>query len=188
MRSLVSLDQAALAQLAGPWCGRAPVAPRGLAVVRDGRTLGAIAFAPADRERDLCPPASFVISALWVSPDEVREHIGTQLIQKTCAQLLLDKARCLVAYGTDGPSDCRRLPSAWLERVGFREHVGGVQWRIELSRTVPWSSVVDAAGAALRAVRSPGTPQPAGNVASRISRRRGPSSPRGIDGPRRSGN
>ena len=45
-----------------------------------------------------------------------------------CALLVAEGGRCLIAYGTPGRPDCAHLPAGWLERVGFKEHVGGVQW------------------------------------------------------------
>ncbi|HQD60447.1 MAG TPA: hypothetical protein PLS37_04410 [Propioniciclava tarda] len=166
MRTLVTLAPSDVAALACPWCGRCPdAAQRGLAVVRDGRTVGVLVLGAADAERDLCPPGASVIERLWVNPDDVGEHIGTQLVQRACALLVAEGGRCLIAYGTPGRPDCAHLPAGWLERVGFKEHVGGVQWRIELRRTVPVAELLADAVARLGQLVRPGQrPQPAGRV------------------------
>lgn len=155
MRSLAPLDTRDLGGLACPWCGRAPErGSRGFKAVRDGRILGVIVLAPSLGERDLCPPGASVIEQLWVDPAEVGEHVGTQLVHRACALLAAERARCLVAYGTYGRPDCAHLPAAFLAATGFREHVGGVQWRIELRRTLPvLPAVADAGRAVLRWVR-----------------------------------
>ena len=54
-------------------------------MVRDGRTVGVLVLGAADAERDLCPAGASVIERLWVSPDDVGEHIGTQLVKRACA-------------------------------------------------------------------------------------------------------
>nr|NLI49422.1 GNAT family N-acetyltransferase [Propionibacterium sp.] len=165
MRSLVPLHRADLATLACPWCGAVPTrGDRGFAVVREGRAIGALVLAPGDRDRDLCPPGASVIERLWVAPADLGEHVGTQLVQRACALLVAERARCLVAYGTRGRPDCGHLPAAFLDAVGFSEHVDGVQWRIDLRRTLPLAPLRDAAGAALRLVRGTGRPLPASRV------------------------
>lgn len=163
MRSLLPLGPGELKTLACPWCGRTPErGDRGFKAVRDGRTIGVLVLAQADRERDLCPPGASVIERLWVAPDDVGEHIGTQLVQRACALLVAERGRCLVAYGTAHRPDCGHLPASWLAEVGFVEHVGGVQWRIELSRTLPLASTIsDAAARAWHVVRPGHRPQPA---------------------------
>jgi len=166
MRSLVPLGRRELASLPCPWCGAVPErGERGFAVVREGRPIGAVVLAPSDRDRDLCPPGASVVERLWVAPPDVGEHVGAQLVQRACALLVAERARCLVAYGTRGRPDCAHLPAGFLDAVGFREHVDGVQWRIELRSTLPFASLVrDAAGSALRLVRGSGRPLPASRV------------------------
>lgn len=166
MRSIIPLGPREVAALACPWCGTAPDrGERGYLVAREGRPLGAIVLAPSDRDRDLCPPGASVIERLWVAPSDVGEHVGTQLVQRACAVLVAERARCLVAYGTRGRPDCGHLPAGFLDAAGFREHVDGVQWRIELRRTLAVPPLVrDAAGAAVRLVRGSGRPLPAGRV------------------------
>ncbi len=166
MRSLVTVGPHDLAGLVCPWCGAVPErGDRGFLIAREGRPIGAVVLAAADRDRDLCPPGASVIERLWVAPTDVGEHVGTQLIQRACALLVGERARCLVAYGTRGRPDCAHLPAGFLDAVGFREHVGGVQWRIELRRTVAVPPLIrDAAGAAVRLVRGSGRPLPANRV------------------------
>ena len=166
MRSLVALGAGEIKTLACPWCGRTPDrGDRGFRAVRDGRTIGVLVLGAADRERDLCPPGASVIERLWVAPEDVGEHVGTQLVQRACALLVAERGRCLVAYGTAGRPDCEHLPASWLADAGFVEHVGGVQWRIELSRTLPLASrIQDAAAHAWHAVRPGRRPQPAGRM------------------------
>lgn len=165
MRTLLPLTSSDVAGLACPWCGALPTrGQRGFQVVREGRPIGAVVLAPSDRDRDLCPPGASVIERLWVAPQDVGEHVGTQLVQRACALLAAERARCLIAYGTRGRPDCAHLPADFLDAVGFREHVDGVQWRIELRRTLPLAPLRDAAGAALRLVRGSGRPLPAGRV------------------------
>lgn len=165
MRSLAVLAAHETRELVCPWCGRRP--DRGseaVVALRDGRVIGALVLAPADRDRDLCPPDSFVIERLWVNPDDVGENIATQLVQRACADLLLRRARCLVAYGTRGRPTCSRPPADWLLHAGFAEYVGGVQWRLELRRTLPiFPALKDAAALAVRLLR-PERPQPANRV------------------------
>lgn len=165
MRSLIPLETRELRELSCPWCGRTP--ERGVAgfkVVRDGWTLGAIVLARVEPERDLCPPSALVIERLWVIPDDVRERVGSQLVERACAHVVAQRGRCLIAYGARGRPDCGHLPVAWLERVGFAEHVGGAQWRIELKRTLPvLEAITKVTSDAFRALR-PGRPQPANRV------------------------
>lgn len=168
MRSIVALDAAELSRMRCPYCGRsADPGAAGFRAVKDGRTLGVLTFAQADR--DLGPAGSFVVDQLWVAEGETGERVATHLLQKVCARLTGERARFLIAFGTSARSDCHRLPAGWLQAVGFRDHVAGAQWRLELRQTLPLASALrGVAGAALRVVRpGPGTPQPAGRVACR---------------------
>lgn len=172
MRSIVALGPGDSRALVCPWCGRTPErGDRAFATVRDGRTIGALVLASAVPERDLCPPGASVIERLWVAPEDVGENVGTQLVQRACAVLVGERARYLLAYGTPGRPDCGHLPASWLAEVGFAEHVDGVQWRIELTRTLPLASLVrDAAAQASRVLRpSRQRPQPAGRVQRKAS-------------------
>ncbi len=165
MRNLVPLEARELRELVCPWCGRTPErGTSGFKVVRDGRTLGAIVLAAAEQERDLCPPGAFVVDRLWVSPGDVREHVGSQLVQRACAQLTSQRARCLIALGTRGRPDCAHLPASWLERAGFAKHGGGAQWRIEFKRTLPVLETVARAAQDVARALHPGRPQPANRV------------------------
>ena len=160
MRSLVPLTEQDACRLICPWCGRAARGTGGFRVVRGGATIGAAVLAPPERGSDLCPPRSAVLSRLWVRPDDVGEHVGTQLVQRVCAELLASDLRHLVAYGTRGRPDCAHLPVGWLAVVGFADH-GGTQWRIDLRRAAPSLGFVrDAASGLLRGWR-PGRDKPA---------------------------
>ena len=166
MRTLAPLTPAEITGLVCPWCGRAPErGERGFKAVRNGRTIGAVVLAAALRDRDLCPPGTYVIERLWVHPDDVGEHVGTQLVQRACSLLVADRGRILVAYGTDGVPDCAHLPASWLASAGFAEHVDGVQWRIDLRRTLPLAGLArDAAAMASRLVRPRSHPEPAARL------------------------
>lgn len=163
MRSMQPMDAADLATLSCPWCGRVRSGgTAGFKVVRDKVVLGAIVLAPHAGEVGLCPAGSVVVKALWVRPEEVGEHVGTQLVERAAAHLRAGHARCLVSAGSRGPGDCAHPPGSWLEHVGFVEHVAGVQWRLDLRRTLPLvRQVTDAVGAAVRVLR-PGRPAAAG--------------------------
>lgn len=162
MRTLTVLGAREASRCECPWCHRTPPrASRAIAAVRDGRRIGLLVLAPAEPERDLCAPGASVIEQLWVSPDDVGEHVGTQLLQRACAILIAEHGRCLIAYGSPYSTDCRTLPATWLAKCGFTEHVDGVQWRIDLNRTAPWASrISDAFASVVRSVR-PGRPQTA---------------------------
>lgn len=142
MRSVVPLSPADLTSLVCPWCGRTPgAATAGFKVVRDRTVLGLVAVAPSHGQAGVCPHGAVVIEQLWVRREDVEELIGTQLVQRVAGQAVARGARCLVARGTRGAPDCRHLPGDWLDRVGFVEHVAGVQWRLDFRRT---ASVLDA--------------------------------------------
>lgn len=166
MRTVLPLSAAEASRLACPWCGQArDRGVQGFKTVREGRTIGALVLAPAHPDRDLCPPGSTVIEALWVAPDDLGEHVGTQLVQRACGLLTTQRSRHLIAYGASGRPDCSHLPSNWLAHVGFVEHVDGVQWRIDLRRTLPVLSLLrDAAALPSRILRPRGEPQAAGRV------------------------
>jgi GNAT superfamily N-acetyltransferase len=166
MRSLQSLGPREATSVVCPWCGRTPTrGERGVQAVREGRTLGVLILAAGDPERDLCPPGASVIERLWVAPEDVGEHVGTQLLQRACAQLVSEGARWLVANGTTGRPDCGRLPAGWLAKAGFVEHVRGSQWRIELRRTVVWADVLgDAAASVTRIIQPEPRARPVGRA------------------------
>lgn len=133
MRSLVPLDSHDLRELACPWCGRTPQrATFGLKAVRGSAVVGLVAAAPASELGGFYPPGSVVVVQMWVRPEDLGELIGTQLVQRLAATVAPRRGRCLVAGGTRGASDCRHLPAAWLEGLGFVESVRGVQWRLDL--------------------------------------------------------
>lgn len=162
MRSVVPLTPHELRGLTCPWCGRTPgAATAGFKVLRDRTVLGAIAVAPSHGQAGLCPSSAAVVEQLWVRREDVGELIGTQLVQRAAGQAVAQGARCLVARGTRGVPDCRHLPGGWLDRVGFVEHVAGVQWRLEFRRT---ATILDAVrgvtDAAARLARG-GRPAPA---------------------------
>jgi len=166
MRTVQSLSPRDLAAVACPWCGATPPrGERGLRALRDGHTLGVLVYGRADAERDLCAPGAWVVEQLWVDPREVGERIGTQLIQRACAELTGERARCLIAYGASGRPDCTHPPAGFLASAGFAEHVGGVQWRLDLRRTVPvWTRLRDAGAFGVRWWRTRPQAQPAGRV------------------------
>ncbi len=141
MRSIQPLDGDDLRALACPWCGRPPVgASLGFKVVRERSVVGAIVLGePVDA---VCPPRSLAVKQVWVAPGDVRELIGTQLVHRAAGQLKARGVRCVVSGGTAGVPDCSHPPADFLATVGFVEHVRGVQWRLDLRRTVP---VLDAA-------------------------------------------
>ena len=94
MRSIVALGPAEARALVCPWCGRTPErGDRAFKVVRDGVTIGALVLASAVTERDLCPPGASVIERLWVAPADVGENVGTQLVQRACAVLVVPAGR-----------------------------------------------------------------------------------------------
>lgn len=167
MRSMQPMDAHELAALGCPWCGRVRQGGvLGFKVVRDKVVLGAIVLAPDRGELGVCPSGTAVVRSLWVRPEEVGEHVGTQLVERAAAHLRAGHARCLVSAGTRGTADCARPPASWLEHVGFVEHVAGVQWRLDLRRTLPLvRQVSDALDAAVRAFR-PARPAPAGRNAA----------------------
>lgn len=136
MRSLVALDSHDLRALACPWCGRTPRgATHGLKAVRDGEVVGVLAAAPASELGGMYPSNSVVVLQLWVRREDLGELIGTQLVQRLAATAP-PRVRCIVASGTHRAGDCRHLPSTWLESLGFVESVAGVQWRLDLRRTL----------------------------------------------------
>lgn len=161
MRSVQPLDAAEVRKSVCPWCSRSPRrASGGFQVVRDRKTIGVIGYAPARESDGHAPSGSATITVLWVSPSDVGEHIGTQLLQRLIWQLRAGGVRCLIASGTRGVPTCDRLPADWLENVGFTEHVAGVQWRMDLRGTLPlWAWLKDAAAAASDQLRG-WRPQP----------------------------
>ena len=161
MRSVQPADFVDLRALACPRCGATPRdATLGFKVVRDREVLGFLALAPSDAVGVL-PRGSMLVEQLWVRQDDVGELIGTQLLQRAAGALHARGVRCLVARGTLGVSDCRHLPGAWLEHVGFVVQVRGVQWRLDLRRTLPVPDAVRAAWAAAGGVLRPGRATPA---------------------------
>lgn len=161
MRSVQPAEPSELRTLACPRCGRTPQsATLGFKVVRDRTVIGFIAVAPSDAVGVL-PVGSMVVEQLWVHPADVGELVGTQLVQRAAGVLHARGVRCLVAKGTRGASDCRHLPGSWLERVGFAEAVRGVQWRLDLRRTIPVRDAVRAAWASLGRLVRPERPAPA---------------------------
>lgn len=150
MRSVQQVDASEVRVVACPYCGRTPRrASGGFKVVRDKKLIGLIGYAPARDELGHAPSGSAVITVLWVNPNDVGEHVGTQLVQRVAWQLRASGVKCLIASGTRGVPTCERLPADWLESVGFNEHVSGVQWRMDLRNTLPvWSWLRDLAYAA----------------------------------------
>ena len=115
MRSLVELDSHDLRELACPWCGRTPRgASGGFKAVREGRVVGALAFAAGADLGGMYPANSIVVLQLWVRREDLGELIGTQLVQRLAAAAP-QRTRCVIAAGTHRAGDCRRLPAAWLE-------------------------------------------------------------------------
>lgn len=167
MRSLQPLDGHDLRVLACPACGRTPSqASFGFKAVREGLVVGVLAAAPASELGGFYPRDAVVITQAWVRSDDVRELIGTQLVQRTAAVLAGRRVRCLVAGGTRGVPDCAHLPADFLERLGFVEFVPGSQWRLDLRSTVKVPDAVAALAAGLAGLVRPGRPAPAGRTAS----------------------
>lgn len=162
MRSLVALDSHDLRELACPWCGRTPRgASGGFKAVREGRVVGALAFAPGADLGGMYPANSIVVLQLWVRREDLGELIGTQLVQRLAAAAP-QRTRCVIAAGTHRAGDCCRLPAAWLEGRGFVEAVVGAQWKLDLRRTVPVTGVVRGALDAVGRLVRPPRPSPAG--------------------------
>ena len=136
MRSQVALDSRDLATVVCPWCGRgAPRSSFGFKVLRDDEVVGMLACSASEELGGFYPVSSVVITQLWVRPDDVGELVGSQLVQRLAAVVLPGRVRYVVAGGTHGASDCRHLPSGFLDALGFVESVPGVQWRLDLRRT-----------------------------------------------------
>ena len=162
MRSLVPLDSRDLATRACPWCGRTPRgASGGFKAVREGRVVGALAFAAGADLGGMYPANSIVVLQLWVRREDLGELIGTQLVQRLAAAAP-QRTRCVIAAGTHRAGDCCRLPAAWLEGRGFVEAVVGAQWKLDLRRTVPVTGVVRGALDAVGRLVRPPRPSPAG--------------------------
>lgn len=173
MRSLMALDSRDLRELACPWCGRTPrAATGGFKAVRDGRVVGVLAFASASELGGMHPTGSAVILQLWVRREDLGELIGTQLVQRL-ADSAPRRVRCLVVAGTHGAGHCFRLPSTWLERLGFVESVAGAQWKLDLRRTVRVPEAVRGVADALGRLARPARPAPAGRVGRSEPDRRG---------------
>lgn len=161
MRSIRQAEPGDLRTRACPVCGAVPRwATLGFTVARDGEVVGFLALAPSDA-LGVLPRGSMVVEQLWVRPEDVGEQVGTQLVQRAAAVLHARRVRCLVATGTRGVADCRHLPGAWLERVGFVEQVRGAQWRLDLRRAVPVPDAVRAAWAGVGRLVRPVRPAPA---------------------------
>lgn len=163
MRSLMALDSVDLRAQACPWCGRVPQrATFGWKAVRDGEVVGLLALTPASELGGPYPPGSVVVVQAWVRRQDVRELIGSQLVHRAAAAGTTRRVRSIVAPGTNGVPDCRHLPGAFLDKVGFVESIAGRQWRLDLRRTLPVGaglrSVLDAVGRLVRPLR----PSPAG--------------------------
>ncbi|HHU37859.1 MAG TPA: hypothetical protein GXZ45_00990 [Propionibacterium sp.] len=165
MRSLVALDSVDLRTLACPWCGRVPQrATFGWKAVRDGKVVGVLAAAPASELGGPYPPGSVVVVQAWVRREDVRELIGTQLVHRAAAALINRRVRCVVAPGTYGVPDCRHLPGAFLDKLGFAESIAGRQWRLDLRRTVVVPDAVRSAVTGFARLLRPGRPAPAGRT------------------------
>ncbi len=150
MRSVQRLDGHQVKLSVCPWCGCHPRrAAAGLQIVRDRKVIGLIGYANARNDAGHSPSGFAVVTVLWVDPEEVGEHVGSQLLQRLAWELRADGYRILMSPGTRGVPNCSRPPAEWLEGVGFTEHVTGLQWRLDLRRTVPaWRWLADAAAAA----------------------------------------
>lgn len=165
MRSLVALDSVDLRSLACPWCGRVPQgATFGWKAVRDGVVVGVLAAAPASELGGPYPTGSVVVVQAWVRREDVRELIGTQLVHRAAAALTSRRVRSIVVPGTYGVPDCRHLPGAFLDKLGFVESIAGRQWRMDLRRTVVVPDVVRTVATGLGRLVRPGRPAPAGRV------------------------
>lgn len=153
MRSLVALDTSDLRQLSCPWCGRTPPrATHGFKVVRAGTVIGMVAAAPGTDLGDPYPSGAVVITQAWVRREDLGEGVGSQLLHRLARQLIQQRrrgVRYLVAPGTRGELDCRHLPGAFLDGLGFEECVAGAQWRLDLRRTVPLPDALRGVGVAL---------------------------------------
>ena len=118
MRSVQQVDASEVRVVACPYCGRTPRrASGGFKVVRDKKLIGLIGYAPARDELGHAPSGSAVITVLWVNPNDVGEHVGTQLVQRVAWQLRASGVKCLIASGTRGVPTCERLPADWLGEV-----------------------------------------------------------------------
>ncbi len=165
MRSVQPVAPGDLRSVACPDCGRTPrVATHGFAVLRDREVIGFLALAATDA-LGVLPRGSVAVEQLWVRPDDRGELVGTQLVQRAAALAHSTGARHVVAWGTRGAApDCQHLPGGWLDRVGFVEQVRGVQWRLDLRRTITVPDALRAAwslvGKVVRTVR-PMPPAPA---------------------------
>lgn len=136
MRTLVPLDARDLAGLGCPWCGRPPAdASGGFKALRDADVVGVVAIAPAPPDGTQAAQ-TVLVRQLWVRPDHTSELIGSQLVHRVMRELSDRGIRFLVAPGTHAVPDCRHLPAAWLEKLGFVESVRGAQWRLDLRRTI----------------------------------------------------
>lgn len=181
MRSIQPLAAAEVRATVCPWCGQTPRrATAGVAIRRDAGILGVIGYAPARDDLGHCPPGAALITTWWVHPDEVGEHVGTQLFQRMAGQLRAAGVRCVIAAGTRGVPTCNRLPASWLEHMGFIEHVVDRQWRFDLRRTVPVLDWLSDAAAVVHEQLRVWRPRPesatraAGVSRIRPTRRRGP--------------
>ncbi|WP_282006139.1 hypothetical protein [Propioniciclava sinopodophylli] len=162
MRSLVALDSVDLRTLACPWCGRVPQgATFGWKAVRDGAVVGVLAAAPASELGGPYPQGAVVVVQAWVRREDVRELIGTQLVHRAAAALTTRGVSCLVAPGTFGVPDCRHLPGAFLDKLGFTESVAGRQWRIDLRRTLRVPEAVRGVADLVGRLVRPARPAPA---------------------------
>ncbi|MFP5415593.1 MAG: hypothetical protein ACLGHZ_01740 [Actinomycetes bacterium] len=159
MRSLVPLDSSDLQDLACPWCGRTPQrATLGFKAVRGAHVVGLLAAAPASELGGFHPNGSVVVVQAWVRQEDLGELIGSQLVHRLAAVLDDRHVRCIVAPGTYGVPDCRHLPGAFLDRLGFVEFVAGSQWRLDLHRTVRVPEAVRTAGELFGRLVRPGRP------------------------------
>ncbi len=149
MRSFQQLDANQVRRSVCPWCGKHPRrASAGLQVVRDRKVVGLIGFANARDEAGHSPSGSAMITVLWVSPDEVGQYIGVQLIHRLAWQLRAEGYRFLLSSGSRGVPSCASPPVQLLEKAGFTEHFAGLQWRLDLRTTEPaWKWLSDAVAA-----------------------------------------
>lgn len=162
MRALEPLDTHDLRTLACPTCGRTPVgATLGFKALRDGVVIGVLAASPASELGGFFPQGSVVITQMWVRDADVREMVGSQLVHRTAAVLGARKVRTIVASGTRGRPDCRHLPAGFLEKLSFVEFVPGIQWKLDLRRTVRVPELVRVAADEVARVVRPRRPMPA---------------------------
>lgn len=165
MRSLVALDSLDLRSLACPWCGRVlQGASFGWKAVRDGEVVGVLALAAASELGGPYRQGSVVVVQAWVRREDVRELIGTQLVHRAAAASTARRLRSIVAPGTYGVPDCRHLPGAFLDKLGFVESVAGRQWRLDLRRTVTVPDAVRSVASGFARLLRPGRAAPAGRV------------------------